>query len=90
MNISLTKELEEMVHEQVRGGQYQSASEVIREALRLFHERQLLRQIRLEELRKEIDKGLKDVEEGRVSTWDIDEFLKKARARRKRNTKCAE
>jgi len=89
MNISLTKELEEMVQAQVRSGQYQSASEVIREALRLFHERQLLRQIRLEELRKEIDKGLKSIEEGRVSTWDVEEFKKKARARRKEGNRCA-
>lgn len=82
MNISLTPELEEMVQQQVRSGQYSSASEVIRDALRLFRERELLRQIRLEELRKEIDKGLKDIEEGRVGPLDMAAIKAEIRARR--------
>ena len=39
MNVSLTPELEEMVHRKVRSGRYNSASEVVREALRLMEER---------------------------------------------------
>ena len=85
MNVSLTPELEEMIQEQVRSGQYSSASEVIRDALRLFRERELLRQIRLEELRREIDKGLKDVEQGRVAPLDIAAIKAEARARKARS-----
>ena len=36
MNVSLTPELEELVSEKVRSGLYQTASEVVREALRLL------------------------------------------------------
>ena len=39
MNVSLTPELEELVNEKVRGGLYQTASEVVREALRLLKQR---------------------------------------------------
>ena len=59
MNVSLTKELEQLVNDNVKTGRYLSASEVVREALRLLEERDRLRAIRLRELRKEIQKGLK-------------------------------
>ena len=36
MNVSLTRELEDLVNEKVRSGLYQTASEVVREALRLL------------------------------------------------------
>ena len=39
MNVSLTPELEELVNEKVRTGLYQTASEVIRDALRLLKQR---------------------------------------------------
>ncbi len=39
MNVSLTPELEELVNEKVRSGFYQTASEVVREALRLLKQR---------------------------------------------------
>ncbi len=41
MNVSLTPELEKLVQEKVASGLYNSASEVIRESLRLLHERGL-------------------------------------------------
>jgi antitoxin ParD1/3/4 len=39
MNVSLTPELEALVIEKVRSGLYQTASEVVREALRLLKNR---------------------------------------------------
>ena len=39
MNISLPRQLEEWVDERVKTGMYQSASELVREALRLVEER---------------------------------------------------
>ena len=58
MNVSLTPELEDLVAEKVRSGRYNSASEVVREALRLLEEQDQLRAIRLEETRKKIADGL--------------------------------
>lgn len=42
MNVSLTSELEQYVREKVNSGMYYSASEVIREGLRLLKEREQL------------------------------------------------
>ena len=39
MNVSLTPELEDTVNDKVRSGLYQTASEVVREALRLLKQR---------------------------------------------------
>ena len=58
MNVSLTPELEELVRSKVESGLYNSASEVVREALHLLDDRDRLREIKIEKLRKEIQKGL--------------------------------
>ena len=70
MNVSLTPTLEELVHKKVATGRYNSASEVIREALRLLEERDEMRQMRLGTLRKEIGAGLDQLERGEVSEYD--------------------
>ena len=66
MHVSLTPTLEKMIQEKVDSGLYNSASEVIREALRLLYEREEYQQRRILELRREIQLGLDDVEAGRV------------------------
>ena len=70
MNVSLTAKLEELVERKVASGLYNSASEVIREALRLLEERDEMRRIRLKALRKEIRLGLDQFERGEVSEYD--------------------
>ena len=42
----------------VKIGRYNSASEVVREALPLLEERDQLRELRIEKLRREIQKGI--------------------------------
>ncbi|HEX9888012.1 MAG TPA: type II toxin-antitoxin system ParD family antitoxin [Nitriliruptorales bacterium] len=77
MNVSLTPELEELVHERVRSGRYTSASEVVREALRLLEDRDDLRKLRLQEVRAKVAEGLRAAEEGDVHPGDevFDEIL---------------
>jgi len=58
MNVQLTPELEQLVKEKVQSGRYNSASEVVREALRLMEQRDELRTVQLQQLRNRIDKGL--------------------------------
>ena len=70
MNVSLTPTLEELVQRKVGTGLYNSASEVIREALRLLEERDEMRKIRLGTLRQEISVGLDQLERGEVSEYD--------------------
>jgi antitoxin ParD1/3/4 len=66
MNVSLTPELERLVAEKVQSGRYTSASEVIREALRLLEEQDRIKQSHLVEVRQKIDRGLKQLDEGRA------------------------
>ena len=70
MNVSLTPTLEELVQRKLATGLYNSASEVIREALRLLEERDEMRQMRLGTLRQEISVGLDQLERGEVSEYD--------------------
>jgi len=64
VNISLTPELERLVDDKVRSGRYASASEVIREGLRLLEEREELKQQRLAEVRRKIDRGIEQLDRG--------------------------
>ena len=64
MNVNLTPELESLVLNKVKTGRYNSASEVVREALRLFEERDHLRKLQLRELRKQINEGWASLERG--------------------------
>ncbi|NOT47664.1 MAG: type II toxin-antitoxin system ParD family antitoxin [Acidobacteria bacterium] len=66
MNVSLTPELENIVQLKVKGGLYNSASEVVREGIRLLHQRDEMREKKLESLRIEIQKGIDDLEGGRI------------------------
>lgn len=83
MNVSLTQELEALVKQKVRSGLYQSASEVIREGLRLLRERDELRECRLAELRKEIAVGIDQADRGDVAPLDMKAIKATARSRRK-------
>jgi antitoxin ParD1/3/4 len=57
MNVSLTPALEKFVAQKVQSGLYQTASEVIREGLRLLEERDALHQARLDDIRQAIQDG---------------------------------
>ena len=57
MNVHLTPELEALVQAKVKSGRYNSASEVVREALRLFEERDELLALRKDAIRQQIDAG---------------------------------
>lgn len=71
MNVNLTPKLEKLVHTKVRSGRYNSASEVVREALRLLEERDQVRKFHLRELRRKIDEGLSSLERGRGVDGDV-------------------
>jgi antitoxin ParD1/3/4 len=80
MNVSLTPELENLVNEQVKSGLYNSASEVVREGLRLFKEQLILREIRRDELRREIMLGVEQIRNGEfveVKASELDAFAEK-------------
>ena len=80
MNVSLTPELESLVQEKVQTGMYHSASEVIREALRLLRQRDELRQTGLAALRKEIALGAEQADRGQTAPLNVKALKAKARA----------
>ncbi len=79
MNVNLTPQLEDMIKRKVASGLYNSASEVVREALRLMDEQDRLRAIKLEQLRQDIREGLAS---GDPTPWNSDEIKKEGRKRR--------
>ncbi len=83
MNVSLTPELEQLVHEKVESGMYYSASEVIRDALRLLQERDELRQQRIQAVREQIDGGFEQLDRG--DGIDGDEFFKELKQKEERH-----
>jgi len=59
------------VRERVASGMYGSASEVIREALRLFENYQSVQQTQLAGHRADIAKGVADMQAGKVGSVDM-------------------
>ena len=72
MNVSLTPRLEDFVKQKVASGLYNSASEVIREALRRLDEHDRVREIRIEELRKQVAVGIAQLDRGEYTEYDED------------------
>jgi antitoxin ParD1/3/4 len=78
LNINLTPQLEELVRRKVSSGRYNSASEVVREALRLMEAGDELRAAKLQRLRADIREGL---ESGPATPWDVEEMKREGRKR---------
>jgi antitoxin ParD1/3/4 len=74
MNVSLPEEMVRFVESEVASGEYVSASEVVRDALRtLRHDRQV-EEAKLCILREEVEKGLEQADRGEFSDRTIDEI----------------
>ena len=87
LNVFLPVELENRVREHVASGLYGSASEVIREALRLFEAYQATQASHLHALQADIHQGLADVQKKRVSSLDVDAIKQQGRQRLKQAKK---
>ncbi len=79
MNVSLTTELEELVDKKVSSGRYKSASEVVREALRLLEERDELQAAHFEAVRSQIAEGIAQADDGQLV--DGEEAVARVRSR---------
>ncbi len=84
LNVSLTPELEQFVQSRVASGRYQTASEVIREGLRLLEERKQAREAAIEELRAKIRRGIEQADRGELLDGDaVFEEIRQLSARRR-------
>ena len=80
LNVSLPPELENRVRQHVESGLYSSASEVIREALRLFEAYQSAQAASLQALKADIAQGVADLEAGRTSDVSAASIQERGRA----------
>jgi antitoxin ParD1/3/4 len=79
---TIGKHYERFIKDLVESGRYSTASEVMRDALRLVEEREERRKAKLEALRSEIQKGPDSPAEG----FDIEAIITEAKRRRAAGT----
>jgi len=75
---SIGKHFEEMIENLIASGRYSTASEIMREGLRLVEEREERRKAKLEALRAEIQKGF---DSGPSEEVDLAEFTQSIKTR---------
>jgi antitoxin ParD1/3/4 len=78
INVNLTPELEGLIRQKVSSGRYNSASEVVREALRLMEAEDQLRAAKLAQLRHDIQEG---IHSGPTGPWNVAEMRREGRKR---------
>jgi antitoxin ParD1/3/4 len=77
-NISLTAEHDEFIAEVVEAGEYQNASEAVRDALRALQQRRREDALKLEVLRAQIQAGAEALQRGdfvEVEDADLETYL---------------
>jgi antitoxin ParD1/3/4 len=87
MNVSLTPELEKLVNDEVASGRYKTASEVVREGLRLLE----FRKKKLQALKRELAIGIRQLERGEFYEYaSVQELFDdiKAQAQKRQKTKA--
>ncbi len=76
MHISLTKNLDNLVKSKVKSGLYNNASEVVREALRMMHEKDKAQEARYEHFKREVILGVEAAERGEFSERTPQEIIR--------------
>jgi len=77
-NISLTREQDAFIEKTVKSGEYQNASEAVRDALRALQQRRREDALRLKALRVQIKAGVDALKRGEfteVADADLDHYL---------------
>jgi antitoxin ParD1/3/4 len=75
MNVSLPQGLAEFVEQEVASGAYSTASEVVRDGLRILQRDRAAYEERMAILRHEIQLGLDDLNAGRISDRSVMDIL---------------
>jgi antitoxin ParD1/3/4 len=78
-NINLTAEQDSFIQKTVKSGEYQNASEAVRDAVRVLQQRRREDALKLKVLRAQIKTGLDDLERGdfdEIADADLDDYLK--------------
>jgi antitoxin ParD1/3/4 len=75
MNVSLTPSLEQYIRDRAATGDYNNASEVVREAIRLLKEKDEQRQLKISKLKESLKTGIADAESDVFADYALDTFL---------------
>ena len=75
-SFSLGERFENFIAAQVASGRYGNASDVVRAGLRLLEDQEQLREVTLEGVRADLQKGIDDLAEGRFEELAGDDALK--------------
>jgi len=78
MNITLGNEFERRISKKIDTGLYTSASEVIREGLRLLFEKDLIRERQAKLLKEEVSKGFMQLDSGKSENSSVEDIFNKA------------
>lgn len=73
-NISLTEQFDRFVEDNVSSGEYQNASEVVRDGLRLLQQRKNEESLKLQELRRAVREGFAAIDRGEFVTLRRDDI----------------
>jgi antitoxin ParD1/3/4 len=84
MNVSLPAALADFVEKEVASGAYSTASEVVRDGLRILQRERAAREERLAILRREIQIARDEVDAGQFSEASIMDILAEVRAEQER------
>lgn len=86
-NVSLTSEQNAFIEKLVQAGEYQSASEAVRDALRVLQQRRREDAVKLRALRAQLQAGLDALERGdfvQIDERDLDAYMTRLVATRSR------
>jgi antitoxin ParD1/3/4 len=87
-NISLTAEQDAFVEKLVNAGEYQNASEALRDALRALEQRRREDDLKLKALRVQIKAGIDAIKRGdfaEIEEADLQDYLERVKAPRQRS-----
>jgi antitoxin ParD1/3/4 len=85
-NISLTREQDTFIAEVIEAGEYQNASETVRDALRALQQRRREDELKLAALRAGVKLGVRALEDGdfvEIDGKDLEKYLAKSVPRRR-------
>jgi len=75
MNLSLTPKLEQFIRDKANTGEYNNASEVAREAIRLLKEKDEQRALKIARLKEALKTGIDDAEQGNFADYSLESFV---------------
>ena len=83
MDVALSPDLEQLIDAKVDSGHYESATEVVSDALRLLDEWDRIQAARQAELKRDIRRGLEQLDRGESAPLDIEAIKSEARLQRR-------